>query len=62
LVTDWAPRPPEPEEVETGVLAAAAGVDALLLPAVLAADELELLELELQPATASAAAASAATA
>jgi hypothetical protein len=63
LVTDWAPRPPEPEEVETGVLPAAAGVDAVPPAEVLAAgDELELLELELQPATASAAAASAATA
>jgi hypothetical protein len=60
LVTDWAPRPPEPDEVETGVLAELAGADEL--PAA-AGDELELeLELELQPATASAAAASAATA
>jgi hypothetical protein len=60
LVTESAPRPPEPDEVETGVLAAAAGVDADPPAELLAAgDE---LELELQPATASAAAASAATA
>ena len=60
-MTDSAPRPPEPDAVETGELlpdAAAGALDDALLPE---AAELEL-ELELQPATASAAAASAATA
>jgi hypothetical protein len=57
-VTDWAPRPPEPDAVETAELLD----DGAAAPLLAGADDEPELELELQPATASAAAASAATA
>jgi hypothetical protein len=57
-VTDWAPRPPEPDAVETAALLD----DGAAAPLLAGADEEPELELELQPTTASAAAASAATA
>jgi hypothetical protein len=57
-VTDWEPRPPEPDAVETAELLD----DAAAAPLLAGADDEPELELELQPAAASAAAATAATA
>jgi hypothetical protein len=60
-VTDWAPRPPEPDAVETAELLDDGALLDEAPPLAGADDELEL-ELELQPTAASATAASAAAA